>query len=46
MSRPFYLVTALLLLLLLGIGSVSVGALPIPLRDIGSALVDTHSRFH
>ncbi|MEE4564153.1 iron ABC transporter permease [Paenibacillus polymyxa] len=46
MTRPFHLVTALLLLLLLGIVSVSVGALPIPLRDVSSALLDTHSRFH
>ncbi|MDN4081538.1 FecCD family ABC transporter permease [Paenibacillus polymyxa] len=46
MTRPFYLAAALLLLLLLGIVSVSVGALPIPLRDISSALLDTHSRFH
>lgn len=46
MTRPFYLAAALLLLLLLGIVSVSVGALPIPLRDVSSALLDTHSRFH
>ncbi|MEB4782260.1 iron ABC transporter permease [Paenibacillus jamilae] len=46
MTRTFYLVAALLLLLLLGIVSVSVGALPIPLRDVSSALLDTHSRFH
>ncbi|KAF6621438.1 iron ABC transporter permease [Paenibacillus sp. EKM102P] len=46
MTRTFHLVAALLLLLLLGIVSVSVGALPIPLRDISSALLDTHSRFH
>ncbi|MGG4217060.1 iron ABC transporter permease [Paenibacillus jamilae] len=46
MTRTFYLVAALLLLLLLGIVSVSVGALPIPLRDIGPALLNTHSRFH
>ncbi|MBY0022041.1 iron ABC transporter permease [Paenibacillus polymyxa] len=46
MTRPFYLAAALLLLLLLGIVSVSVGALPIPLRDVSSALMDTHSRFH
>ncbi|MEK5409020.1 iron chelate uptake ABC transporter family permease subunit [Paenibacillus sp. FSL W8-0439] len=46
MTRTFHLVTTLLLLLLLGIVSVSVGALPIPLRDISSALMDTHSRFH
>ncbi|MGS5022336.1 FecCD family ABC transporter permease [Paenibacillus sp. JJ1683] len=46
MTRTFHLVTALLLLLLLGIVSVSVGALPIPLRDVSSALLDTHSRFH
>ncbi|SEJ35256.1 FecCD family ABC transporter permease [Paenibacillus polymyxa] len=46
MTRTFHLVTTLLLLLLLGIVSVSVGALPIPLRDVSSALLDTHSRFH
>ncbi|UQQ35230.1 FecCD family ABC transporter permease [Paenibacillus polymyxa] len=46
MTRTFYLVAALLLLLLLGIVSVSVGALSIPLHDVSSALLDTHSRFH